>query len=79
MFDEVSGFSRPGPAVPDRGTATRTDAAGRRYVDLDDAAEFDRYLLARRAMAQAPMRTAHPVALTPTAVTTREAPALIPA
>jgi glycosyltransferase involved in cell wall biosynthesis len=49
VFDEVSGFSQPGPAVPDDGTIADVDAQGRRYVDLDDRAEFDRYLLERRA------------------------------
>ena len=49
VFDGVSGFSRPGPAVPGSRTAGATDAQGRRYVDLDDRDEFDRYLLERRA------------------------------
>lgn len=50
VFDEVSGFSQPGPAVPDDGSGVATaDPQGRRYVDLDDSAEFDRYLLERRA------------------------------
>ncbi|WP_325485295.1 glycosyltransferase family 4 protein [Microbacterium sp.] len=79
VFDEVSGFTQPGPAVPDRGPASPKDAAGRRFVDLDDDAEFDRYLLARRATEPTPMRTGFPVALTPTAATIVEAPALIPA
>ena len=49
VFDEVSGFSRPGPAVPDDGTKPEFDAQGRRYVDLDDSAEFARFLRERRA------------------------------
>jgi glycosyltransferase involved in cell wall biosynthesis len=49
VFDEVSGFSRSGPAVPDDGEKHGTDAQGRRYVDLDDSAEFARYLRERRA------------------------------
>ncbi|MGB3375146.1 MAG: glycosyltransferase family 4 protein [Microbacterium sp.] len=49
VYDEVTGFSQPGPAVPDEGEAPAEDAQGRRYVDLDDAAEFDRYLRERRA------------------------------
>lgn len=49
VFDEVSGFSAPGPAVPDDGATAGTDAQGRRYVDLDDSAEFARYLRERRA------------------------------
>ncbi|WP_106816269.1 glycosyltransferase family 4 protein [Microbacterium timonense] len=49
VFDEVSGFSQPGPAVPPARVRPDVDAQGRRYVDLDDAAEFDRYLTERRA------------------------------
>jgi glycosyltransferase involved in cell wall biosynthesis len=49
VFDEVSGFSRPGPAVPDLAVEPDADEQGRRYVDLDDAAEFDRFLRERRA------------------------------
>ncbi|WP_158866157.1 glycosyltransferase family 4 protein [Leifsonia sp. AG29] len=49
VFDEVSGFSRPGPAVPDDGVASETDEQGRRYVDLDDAEEFARFVRERRA------------------------------
>ncbi|MGV8911586.1 MAG: glycosyltransferase family 4 protein [Rhodoglobus sp.] len=49
VFDEVSGFTQPGPAVPDNGTRPETDAQGRRYVNLDDSEEFARYLRERRA------------------------------
>lgn len=49
VFDEVSGFSKPGPAVPPTPVRPDADAQGRRYIDLDDAAEFDRYLTERRA------------------------------
>ncbi|MFF2633276.1 glycosyltransferase family 4 protein [Microbacterium sp. NPDC058021] len=49
VFDEVSGYSRPGPAVPAALGARNADGQGRRYVDLDDATEFDRYLRERRA------------------------------
>ncbi|WP_426516476.1 glycosyltransferase family 4 protein [Diaminobutyricibacter sp. McL0618] len=49
VFDEVSGFSRPGPAVPEDSSVMTEDAQGRRYVDLDDTEEFGRYLLERRA------------------------------
>ncbi len=49
VFDEVSGFHQPGPAVPDDGTNAEADAQGRRYVDLDDSEEFERYLRERRA------------------------------
>lgn len=50
VYDEVSGFSRPGPAVPDDDENPVEDAQGRRYVDLDDADEFDRFLRERRAL-----------------------------
>jgi len=49
VYDEVSGFSQPGPAVPDDEVKTESDPHGRRYVDLDDSEEFDRYLRERRA------------------------------
>ena len=49
VFDQVSGFSQPGPAVPPPVGVNGTDPRGRRYVDLDDPAEFDRYLTERRA------------------------------
>lgn len=48
VYDELTGFSQPGPAVPPA-PDSETDAQGRRYVDLGDAAEFDRYLVERRA------------------------------
>ena len=49
VFDEVSGFSQPGPAVPEDGRTPLNDAQGRPYVDLDDDAEFSRFLRERRA------------------------------
>lgn len=49
VLDEVTGFSRGGPAVPGGGGVAETDLQGRRYVDLDDREEFDRYLVERRA------------------------------
>lgn len=49
VFDGLSGFSTDGPAVPDDGAVTQTDPQGRRYVDLDDAEEFGRYLAERRS------------------------------
>lgn len=49
VFDEVSGFSRPGPAVPDLAVEPESDEQGRRYVDLEDVVEFDRFLRGRRA------------------------------
>jgi glycosyltransferase involved in cell wall biosynthesis len=49
VFDQVSGFSQPGPAVPEDGRTPSNDAQGRPYVDLDDDAEFSRFLRERRA------------------------------
>lgn len=49
VFDELSGFTQPGPAVPQTDENLTTDAQGRRYVDLDDADEFGRYLRERAA------------------------------
>ncbi|MCB1297619.1 MAG: glycosyltransferase family 4 protein [Microthrixaceae bacterium] len=49
VFDEVSGFSKPGPAVPAAEFVAQVDAQGRAYVDLDDLEEFERYLRERRA------------------------------
>ena len=48
-LDDVTGFSKPGPAVPDAELGAVTDPEGRAYVDLDDAAELDRFILERRA------------------------------
>lgn len=48
VFDELSGFSRPGPAVPPPELDVVTDPHGRRYVDLTDPAEYERYLIERR-------------------------------
>ncbi|HUG50457.1 MAG TPA: glycosyltransferase family 4 protein [Terrimesophilobacter sp.] len=52
VYDELSGFSRIGPAVPPLETASDTDPQGRRYVDLDDDDEFTHYLLDRGARAK---------------------------
>jgi len=49
VFDEVTGFSKPGPAVPDVEGGAAADPQGRPYVDLDDPEEFTRYLVERRA------------------------------
>jgi glycosyltransferase involved in cell wall biosynthesis len=48
VFDELSGFVQPGPAVPPPDLDVREDAQGRQYVDLTDAAEYERYLIERR-------------------------------
>lgn len=50
VFDELTGFSQPGPAVPPTETVAEVDAQGRRYVPLDDAEEFSRFLEERRAL-----------------------------
>jgi glycosyltransferase involved in cell wall biosynthesis len=53
VYDELSGFSQAGPAVPAlETTSSDTDPQGRRYVDLDDADEFAHYLLERGARAK---------------------------
>ncbi|WP_153503485.1 glycosyltransferase family 4 protein [Cumulibacter manganitolerans] len=49
VLDDVTGFSRPGPAVPEDGCGATSDPEGRRYVDLTDEAELSRFILARRA------------------------------
>lgn len=48
VFDGLTGFTQPGPAVPPAGTAP-VDGQGRRYVDLGDDAEYGRFLIERRA------------------------------
>ncbi len=48
VFDELTGFSRPVPAVPAVGKGAETDAQGRRYVPLDDDRALDRFLRERR-------------------------------
>jgi glycosyltransferase involved in cell wall biosynthesis len=52
VYDELSGFSQAGPAVPPVETSSDTDPQGRRYVDLDDAEEFANFLLERGARAK---------------------------
>ncbi|WP_167042582.1 glycosyltransferase family 4 protein [Salinibacterium sp. ZJ454] len=53
VFDELSGYSTPGHPVPPTAADTAdTDPEGRRYVDLDDTDEFDRYLTERSAGAE---------------------------
>ena len=46
VFDELTGFGTGGPAVPAVPVGP-TDPQGRRYVDLADDAEFERFLLER--------------------------------
>ncbi len=49
VYDELTGFSQSGPAVPPTQDAPDADAQGRRYVPLDDPAELERYLRERSA------------------------------
>ncbi len=49
VFDQVTGFSQPGPAVPDEGSLPAVDTEGRTYVDIHDAVEFDRFIIERSA------------------------------
>ena len=52
VYDELSGFSQAGPAVPPVKASSDTDPQGRRYVDLDDAEEFANFLVERGARAK---------------------------
>lgn len=49
VYDALTGHHVAGPAVPVATAVPGIDAVGRRYVDLGDAAEFDRYLIGRGA------------------------------
>jgi glycosyltransferase involved in cell wall biosynthesis len=49
VFDELSGLSPLGPAVPVAAETPVADAQGRTYVLLDDSAEFRRFLVERCA------------------------------
>ncbi|GAA3924506.1 glycosyltransferase family 4 protein [Microbacterium invictum] len=49
VFDQLSGYSQSGPAVPAVDQVRDADAEGRRYVPLGDDIEFGRYLRERRA------------------------------
>lgn len=49
VYDRLTGHHVATPAVPPAGAATSVDARGRTYVDLDDRAAFDEYLVARGA------------------------------
>lgn len=49
VYDRLTGHHVAGPAVPPVGAAATVDARGRTYVDLDDRAAFDEYLVARGA------------------------------
>lgn len=49
VYDRLTGHHVAGPAVPPFGAAATVDARGRTYVDLDDRAAFDEYLVARGA------------------------------
>lgn len=54
VFDDLLGISRPVPPVPvlNDETPADTDPEGRRYVNLDDPEEFNRYLMERGARAE---------------------------
>lgn len=54
VFDEVSGHRQPAPTASagEDETDSDTDPEGRRYVDLHNAEEFNRYLLERSARAE---------------------------
>lgn len=49
VYDSLTGHHRDGPAVPLTSSVPSADASGRRYVDLDDDAEFDEYIVGRGA------------------------------
>lgn len=49
VFDELTGFCRPGPAVPMSRDLPDRDSQGRAFVSLDDQTEFNRYLSERCA------------------------------
>lgn len=53
VYDDLAGADRPAlPAGAEDEATSDTDPQGRRYVNLDDAEEFDRYLLERNARAE---------------------------
>ncbi len=47
VYDELTGYSQPGPAVPVVAVRPERDQLGRRYVDDTDAAGFRRHLIER--------------------------------
>jgi glycosyltransferase involved in cell wall biosynthesis len=47
VYDRLTGHPASGPAVPAIGERAAVDAQGRTYVDIDDPAEYDAYLLER--------------------------------
>lgn len=49
VYDRLTGHHVAAPAVPPVGVAATVDGRGRAYVDLDDRAAFDEYLVARGA------------------------------
>lgn len=82
VYDELSGLEQRPPPVPAAGEAPASrDPEGRRYVDLDDAEEFDRYLRERSAQAEwseamMPARTSLHHLLSQAAAVSPAAPAL---
>lgn len=55
VFDKLTGHHQRGPAVPDDESAPTHDAQGRPYVDTEDANEFKRYIMHRRATSEEPV------------------------
>lgn len=47
VFDELTGFHQPGPAVPATGAVAEHDPQGRAYIDIDDDSAFARYVSTR--------------------------------
>ncbi|MET0829526.1 MAG: glycosyltransferase family 4 protein [Microbacterium sp.] len=54
VFDDLSGLPTvaPEPAIADASPLADVDPQGRRYVNVDDPEEFDRYLVERSASAE---------------------------
>jgi acyl-CoA ligase (AMP-forming) (exosortase A-associated) len=83
VFDGLAGPARPPVPVPgtDDALAADRDPEGRLYVDLDDAEEFDRFLMQRSARVEwsatmMPARTSLHHLLSQAAALTPDAPAL---
>lgn len=49
VYDELTGHHADISAVPERSETATHDSQGRQYVDLEDGAEFERYIAARSA------------------------------
>ncbi|GAA3203905.1 glycosyltransferase family 4 protein [Microbacterium terregens] len=64
VYDTITGHHLDAPAVPETFEDPIFDAQGRRFVELEDAAAFDAYLLARDAERAAPVQPVAPVPAT---------------